>query len=439
MALTMVSCVVLNQPVSSTQTPNTQTINTQTPGTQTSSPKADNNGLIAYLGPDGNLYTIDGQARNKTAITQDAQSGSSGEKTERLYAHPTWSFDGRQLAFVSLEAGNDDFLARVLVANVLTAEVTEIFSSEIESPFYLYWAPEGERVSFLASAPGSNELFLRFAYLNGEDSQVIDTGQPYYWVFAPDGSEIYIHKGGSYSTNPDARLTLLSLDDNQERRIPHDPANFQAPAWSPDGKYLLAAIQERDEKSLALLDEQGTLLYKLAEFEATLAFSWSPDGEHIAYLPTTLESQGTAGQVFVISAGSSEILYKTLDSNVIAYFWAPNSQKIAYFSTRNAQGLDSQVSLRVQETIIMDLKVLDLNTGESRYLTSFQPTADFLSVLPFYDQYHLSATIWSPDSTKLVYTSDNKEKGAGIWVVAVDGESQPIRIADGVHAFWSWK
>ena len=424
LAITMISCIALNVPG----------INTQTPTSQT-----DTNGLIAYLGSDGNLYTISDQGRNKTAITMDAVSNASDDTTFRVYAHPAWAFDGRHLAFVSLEADKGKFLARLLVADTSTAEVTEIFSSDKESPFYLYWDPHGERVSFLSSISGGSELFLRFAYLNGENSRLIDTGQPYYWVWAPDGSEIYIHEGGSISTNPNARLTLLSVDDNQARLISHSPANFQAPAWSPDGKNLLAAFQEGNKKSLALMDNNGKLIKELADFEATLAFNWSPDGEHIAYLPTTLESRGILGQLLIIPAGSAEIVHKTQENNIIAYFWAPDGKKIAFFSTSNSGINDSEISTRKQETITVDLNVLDLVTGQTRYLASLHPTSGLLSILPFYDQYSHSATIWSPNSRKIVYTSESSDQGAGVWVVSVDEESQPVRIADGVYAFWSWK
>jgi Tol biopolymer transport system component len=426
MAITMISCVALNLPGT----------DTQPPGSQIST-----NGLIAYLGLDGNLYTVGEQGENEIAITRDAKSNPSGDGMVRLYTHPTWSFDGRKLAFVSLEADKDEFFSRVLVAELSTedVEVNEIFLSDTESPFYLYWEPKGERVSFLSSATDGDDLLLRFAYLNGENSRVIDTGQPYYWAWAPDGSEIYIHEGGSISANPDARLTLLSVDDNQAQLIPWSPASFRAPAWSPDGENLLAAIQEEDRNTFALLDKNGKLLEKLYDFEATLAFTWSPDGKYIAFLPTTLESRGILGQLLVIPTGSTEIAHKTQESNVIAYFWSPDSNKIVYFIIQEPEINDSEISTESQETISLSLKVLDLVTGQARYLASLRPTSSFLSVLPFYDQYHLSATIWSPDGTKVVYVSEGNDEDAGIWVVDVDGESQPLRVADGVYAFWSWK
>ena len=68
----------------------------------------------------------------------------------------------------------------------------------------------------------------------------------------------------------------------------------------------------------------------------------------------------------------------------------------------------------------------------------FNPTDAFLQVLPFYDQYQRSGTIWSPDSRNLVLSDVDADGNNGIYVVGADG-SQYHKIADGDVAFWSWK
>ena len=57
--------------------------------------------------------------------------------------------------------------------------------------------------------------------------------------------------------------------------------------------------------------------------------------------------------------------------------------------------------------------------------------------LPFFDQYALSHRLWSPDSEALVLPV--KRAGVSeITVVPIDG-AQPVTLAAGEIAFWSWQ
>src|SRR6266545_978847 len=57
-------------------------------------------GLIAYVGSDGNIYTTDGNGKQSSAITQDANLNPAAGQVGRVYQYPTWAPDGQRLAFV---------------------------------------------------------------------------------------------------------------------------------------------------------------------------------------------------------------------------------------------------------------------------------------------------------------------------------------------------
>jgi hypothetical protein len=82
---------------------------------------------------------------------------------------------------------------------------------------------------------------------------------------------------------------------------------------------------------------------------------------------------------------------------------------------------------------------MDTGSGETQQLALFRPTNDFVNILPYFDQYHRSATIWSPDSRNLVIPALSPEGDPGIYVVEAAGNLQPRYISDGSLAFWSWK
>ena len=402
-------------------------------------------GLIAYIGLDGNVYTIDQGGGSQTAITNDADVSESAEALH-IYQFPTWSRDGDQLAFVSI-VGEQGLASNtsLYTTDPQGKELVEVFQSNEELPFYLYWAPDGESISFLTSSGNVNDIILRLSSVPGGESEILDIGRPFYWAWSPDAKNMVIHVGGSFETNPRARLASLSLSLSgtlREEKLNLNPYRFQAPAWSPDGNQLLLAGQNQfGEGILYLTDLRGSPFRELATFDGNIAFNWSPDGKRIAYVATDMGGVGTLGQLSVIDPDSPLDTLTTPDEQVVAYFWSPDSKKIAYVLpvVSPIEGDGRQGGQQQQENLLLELKIMDLGGEEPRTIAVFLPTQQFISMIPFFDQYHHSATIWSPDSDNLVLSAFTQEGGPGVWVVPASGTLPPRFITPGIIAFWSWK
>ena len=82
---------------------------------------------------------------------------------------------------------------------------------------------------------------------------------------------------------------------------------------------------------------------------------------------------------------------------------------------------------------------MNLANQQVRTVATFVPTQDFLSVLPYFDQYARSLTFWSPDSQHLVYTKDEGNDTGSVWVADIAGNTATKKIGDGTLAVWSWK
>jgi len=126
------------------------------------------------------------------------------------------------------------------------------------------------------------------------------------------------------------------------------------------------------------------------------------------------------------------------EEDVYAFFWSPDSEKLAYFvpflTNQAADGSQTET-----QQLILQLNMLDIKTSESRELYTYQPTQQFANILPYFDQYHQSATIWSPDNNNLVLSFLTSSGSPGIAVVAASGQLEPRILAKGYVAFWSWK
>ena len=396
-------------------------------------------GLIAYIGADGNMFVSDQAGGNLKQLTEDAKLPQSQADPYLFYQYPTWSQDGNQLAFVRTGAENAQPKSELLVANINNDDVSEVYASESEHPIYLYWSPDNANVSLLTTSVSGQSLILQNIPADGSERTIIDTGSPYYWSWAPDGSTMIVHTGGAANSASPQHLAFLSMEaEIIEDGLDTTPAPFQAPAWSPDGRHiLLTRVNDQEQKEIILTDGNGTFEKVLGTFEVNTAFAWSPDSTKVAFIAGKQPmNAGTIGELHVVNIETSAETIK--EEDVYAFFWSPDSEKLAYFvpflTNQAADGSQTET-----QQLVLQLNMLDVKTSESRELFKYQPTQQFANILPYFDQYHQSATIWSPDNNNLVLSFLTSSGNPRIAVVAASGQLEPRLLAEGYLAFWSWK
>ena len=394
-------------------------------------------GLIAYIGIDGNIYVSDQGGKNPSQLTDDAASSQTGEFN--VYQYPTWSQHGQKLAFIGTSGTNTNATAKIYVADVDKKKANEIYSSKTEYPIYLYWSPDATNVSFISTSVSGQSLILQSVPAAGGERTILDTGSPFYWSWAPNGRTLITHAGGATDSTVPEHLSFIQLQDSGiiEDGIDTEPASFRAPAWSPDGSHILLTRSEDGKKEIVLTDGTGTYEKTLGKFELNTAFGWSSDSKKVAFIDgTQAMSAGTIGELNVINIETSEKV--SVGENVIAFFWSPDGKKVAYFvpfltsDSGNSSGTTAQ-------RLLLQLNMLDVKTGDSHVLFTYQPTEQFQNILPYFDQYHQSNTIWSPDNNNLVLSFLDQDGKPGIAIVAASGQLEPRLLAQGYLAFWSWK
>ena len=401
-------------------------------------------GLIAYLGVDGNMYVSDQGGGHLKKLTEDAVIPQSQGGPLFYYQYPTWSRDGNELAFIGLKSDGSQTQSKLMIANMDDYAIHEVYKSESEHPIYLNWSPDNQNLSFISTSVSGQNIILQTIPAQGGERTVLDAGSPYYWSWAPDGKVMIVHAGGTASSAPE-HLAFLNVSSSTvtEQGLDATPAAFQAPAWSPDGSHIALARASDKENQIVVTDAAGQNPKKVGTFANKTAFAWSSDSRHLAYLDggQALDA-GTFGPLHVVDVETSKETVQ--DANIVAFFWSPSGEEIAYFvllqaNSDSSGSSGSSSSGQTAPQFVLQLHVLDVTTGKSRELFTYRPTQQFLSVLPYFDQYHQSATIWSPDNNNLVLSFMDNSGNPGIAIVAASGKLEPRLLAEGYLAFWSPK
>lgn len=385
---------------------------------------------IAFVNPSGQLVSVAPDGLDPRVLTPPTRS----------YQFPAWSPTENRLAAVGIDREGGGVFT---VQDRVGAEAERLYRDPVAAPIYLYWAPNGKEIGFLANTEGG--LGLRVVGTNGAGARQLLTGNPLYWQWSRDGARLLVHSGVSSA----GRVAFYSAAGGASKPF-GEPGFFNAPGLSASGTYLAYAEFTGSVNRVVLAGNRprNAQLRREVPYEGVAAFTWSPTTEQLAIMSPPAAARLPYGPIRLLDAATGE-LTPLVEATALAFFWSPDGKHIAYltpFRRRGGQLADASgvhattissptAGSQPQGTLLLELSVVEVATGRSRLLTAFSPTPLFVGqFLPFFDQYALSHAVWSPESDAVVLPMLG-ESGPQIVVVPLGGE--PETIAQGEMPFWS--
>lgn len=386
-------------------------------------------GLIAHVGADGNVRLVDQKGGHAVELTQDASSGPDHQVS---YGLPTWSPDGGRVAYPGYRVDAQGVTAWIAFTDRSGGRSRRAYTSTDLRPIYLSWSPDSLRIAILSTATTRGTLELGVASAEAEDDyRPLDTGQPYYWDWLPDNRTLAVHVGAE-------RLSLLAVDGAGGAQALPTTGPFQSPDVSPDGSSLAYVRGGSDGFSLILRGLDTSVERNLTSGPRPLYFSFSADSRWVAVLGAEGVSPLPHGSLEVYGALPGDTRAQTVARDpVLAFFWSPGGDRIAFLTAAEDPGVTDAMFLRSDQLLYVALRAFELRSGKSWTITQYPATVGLLQILPFFDQYLRSITVWSPDGRNIVFTAYSADGSPSVYVVPSDGNVKPRRVAAGDTATWS--
>jgi TolB protein len=387
-------------------------------------------------------------------VTTDAIGGSpvTYGAAAVAYTLPAWSPDGSHIAVIGVGATDTGVYVFATAEGATAApQPSVIYRSADRPPFYLYWAPDGERVTFLTTEPDG--LALRLAPADASTPAVaIRHGSPMYWTWV-DPERILVHSGGD---GPEGFFGEVGIDGISVEPTTVQPGGFRAPAVTGDGRFRAYVAPGNGSKEQVVIERRDGSHPQETTVFGSAAIDFGPDTHTLAFIaPDEASPQVTLplGPLRVMDSVSGKVRTLLAGSNV-GFFWAPDGQTIAALQLvppgdDKVAGGESVTLASVRTPaerrpadaavlgIALRLAFLDVGAGTIRSQRAIRVPDTFAGqLLPYFDQYALSHRVWSPDSASIVLPIVADDGATRLTVVQADGsDARPV--ADGAFGFWS--
>ncbi len=254
------------------------------------------------------LYVLDLQTGDIRRLTQ----------TPGYEGHPTWSPDGRWVAYEAYDGNNFDVWILPMDPGQTVFQLTNHPGSDT-SPA---WDPNGRRIAFVSNRAGSTDIFLAHLdrpddrFINITNSSNTDERDP---AFNKEGTKL------SYTADdaPFPRMFVTALDD--AAGTSGEIGQGERAVWSPDGSLLVGILGSQNSTHLVtyamehgIAQEIGLPIHGSVE-----QMDWSsitlPDG-----VAARADAQGEANPLFVVATEESSGSVDRMQLVRLAGISAPN-------------------------------------------------------------------------------------------------------------------
>ena len=321
--------------------------------------------------------------------------------------NPTFSPNGKQIAFTSLRNDNVD----IYIFDVDSLQVHRL-TRDLSFDYQPSWSPDGNHLVFVSNRTGPLDIHR----INADGGGIVNLTQSgvseHMPAWSPRGDLI------SFVRRVDGTSEIHVMDGNGNRqiRLDNSPFSNEWPAWSPQGnKIAYVNYPEQDAKISRIYtidtDGQNKQLLFEAFAGAIQKISWSPDGKKMLFVYHDSEVQ----EIRILDVITREVI--SIDFIVAGLenaAWAPFGRTIIF----------SAFPERPRPTVRYGIFLVDVAGNNSP-----EPLGDTFSPKWEFGKQRFS---WSPDGQSILFS-----RGTGnLYVTGLNGGGAKLFLRNAHSPDW---
>jgi TolB protein len=240
-----------------------------------------------------------------------------------------------RLTFVS------DRRRQALQGTVLNREASEVFVADYDGANEQQititrdlnvtptWSPDGRAVAYTSYRRHLPDIFISYIYEGRRQELTKGEGNNFMPAYSPDGRQIAF---ASNRRDNNFEIYVVNVDGSNLRRLTNNPGADIAPTWSPSGQQIAFTSDRSGRPQIYVMDIDGRNLERLTFESEAVRPTWAPAPyNEIAFAAQT----GAGYDIKVINVATRETRQLTFgEGSNESPSYSPTGRHVAFTSTR---------------------------------------------------------------------------------------------------------
>ena len=211
---------------------------------------------------------------------------------------PTWSPDGKQVAYVGAD-NRSIFRVPAAGGNPSLVHEDPLGTQGVLDPA---WSPNGKLIAFSSGASGGLDLWTVQAAGTDNAASPVNGEFGVNPTWSPNSAQIAF--GGLIEVGH-GTIMMIGAQGGTPRDISHASFNDAMPVWSPNGKWIVFQSMNPEWEtnrvdSLDLINPSGTTRKRLISGGTMMPLSWSPNSDAVLIMKTTGKAPNIRRQLYIV-------------------------------------------------------------------------------------------------------------------------------------------